>query len=42
MLPLPQSSVTRALNQRALAMLLPGAVQVSFTASADPQGETFI
>ena len=39
MLPLSQSSVTRALSQRTLSSLLPGPVQVSFCAAADPAGE---
>ena len=38
MLPLPQSTIARALSQHALATLLPCAVQLTFTAAADAQG----
>lgn len=37
-LPLPLHSVARALSQRALSMLLPGPVQVTFSAAASPPG----
>ena len=38
-LPLSQSSVTRALSQRTLSTLLPGAVQMTFCAASDPSGK---
>ena len=38
-LPLSQSSVTRALSQRTLTTLLPGAVQMTFCAASDPSGK---